>query len=110
MESKLFGIALIVFAAGLEGVGQLALKIAVSLKKGARYLWLFIGFFFLFLEFLAWTIVLHFVDVTMAYPMSSISYVFVCLLSSIFLKEVITKERIYSLIFIFIGTFIIGFN
>ncbi|CEG57369.1 SMR family transporter [Legionella fallonii] len=110
MSMKFIGILLILLSTILEGFGQLLFKYSAILTSRKKYICFIIGVVFLILEFISWTAVLHYIDVNIAYPMSSLSYVFVCLLSFIFLSESLQKQRVLGLIYIVFGTIILGLS
>ena len=110
MNNNLIGIILILISTGLEAVGQLSLKKAATIQIKIRYLWFLMGGFVLFLEFFTWTGVLHFVDLSIANPMGSLSYIFVFLLSYFFLRESSFRERGPGIACIFMGAILLGLS
>jgi drug/metabolite transporter (DMT)-like permease len=108
MDEKIIGITLILISTGLEAIGQLALKKAATIQIKIRYIWFLMGGMVLFAEFFTWTGVLHYVDLSIANPMGSLSYIFVFLLSYFFLRESSSKERGFGLGCICIGAIMLG--
>ncbi len=111
--NQLFAIFLIVCATTIEAGGQLCFK-----KKSTRSadgdlgsrMWLASGIVCMAIEAVVWTIVLKNMNVSIAYPMGSLSFVMVLLLSRIFLKERVQKDRWIGVALILCGTVLLGLN
>ena len=83
MSVPVFGISLIVTAAAIESFAQVALK----LGAGGRALWVLVGVLLYVLEVAVYTVGLHRVPVSVAFPLGSLCFVGVALLSRLFLGE-----------------------
>ncbi len=106
MNVKLFGLMLVLLAVTFESVGQLFLKKG-AITNGINR-WVAIGIAFLVVEVFFWTSVLHNIDLSMAYPMGSLSFVGVTLLSSFILKEKVSLKRWLGVGLIVGGTTLVG--
>lgn len=111
--NSLFAILLVVCATTIEAGGQLCFK-----KKSTRsadgllgsQIWLALGILCMAVEAVVWTTVLQNLNVSIAYPMGSLSFVMVLLMSRLFLKERIQKERWIGVVLILCGTVLLGLN
>jgi undecaprenyl phosphate-alpha-L-ara4N flippase subunit ArnE len=111
--NQLVAIFLIVCATTIEAGGQLCFK-----KKSTRSadgdlgsrLWLACGIACMAIEAVVWTIVLENMNVSIAYPMGSLSFVMVLLMSRIFLKERVQRDRWIGVALILCGTVLLGLN
>jgi undecaprenyl phosphate-alpha-L-ara4N flippase subunit ArnE len=111
--NQLLAILLIVCATTIEAGGQLCFK-----KKSTRSadgdlgsrLWLAGGITCMAIEAIVWTIVLQNLNVSIAYPMGSLSFVMVLLMSRIFLKERVQRDRWIGVALILCGTILLGLN
>ena len=118
---KIFGVLLVLLAMIVESFAQICLKVGASggpsifsepyrsicgrvaiLKK--PLVWKILGVIFYALEIFLWTSVLHLLDVSVAFPMGSLCFVGVALLSSIFLGEVVGRTRWLGVLCILGGT------
>jgi len=73
---------------------------------GQKYLW--IGLVTVAVVLVSWLVVLSKVDLSVAMPMTSFSYVFVALTSMIFLHEHISVMRWCGILFILVGVMIVS--
>ncbi len=118
---KITGILLVLIAMAVESLAQVCLKVGASggpavliepyraLAEGTMVLrrsdvWKVLGVLFYGLEIFLWTSVLHLLDVSVAFPMGSLCFVGVALLSSIFLGEAVGKVRWLGVLSILAGT------
>ncbi len=96
-DQRLIGVALVFVAIWLEAVGQIALKKAANGDNegglNERAVFLAAGTAFFILEIAAWTYVLRFLDVCIAFPMGSLSFVAVAILARVWLKEMISRRK-----------------
>lgn len=69
---------------------------------------LWIGVFFYCLNFIIWIIVLSRIDLSVAFPVGSTTYIIVPVLSIIFLNEQINALRWAGIIFIIIGIYFVS--
>lgn len=121
MNQGLTGIAVLVVAMAVESFAQLFLKIGAA--GGPRILaescqrfvsrwplgsipatWFVLGSFAYVLEISLYTFALHFLDVSVAFPMGSLCFVGVALLSRALLGEAVTRVRWLGIGFILLGT------
>lgn len=110
MSTKVLGIILLFLAVNIEAVAQLSLKQAAigGTTRISHRLWLGFGISCFVIEAIVWTLVLSMLDVSVAYPMGSLSFVAIAVLSSWFLREKITPERWLGVVFIIGGTALVG--
>lgn len=118
---KVFGVTILVVAMLVESLAQICLKIGAS--GGPQILlepysgwaekisflradstWKILGVVFYGLEIFLWTSVLHLLDVSVAFPMGSLCFVGVALLSRIFLGEAVGMVRACGVVCIIGGT------
>lgn len=66
-----------------------------------------VGLFFYALSVLLWMKILEKLDISVAYPLMAISYIFVIIGANIFFQEIITVSKIIGVFFIIIGVFFI---
>lgn len=104
---RMIGLALVAASVSLEGVGQLLLKQAANGQR--RKAWFIGGGIACFVaEAIVWTLVLHTLELFIAFPMGSLSFVAVALLSRAFLQEKITRHRWIGITLITSGTAVLG--
>jgi drug/metabolite transporter (DMT)-like permease len=110
MSNHLTGIIFVLCSVCLEAAGQLSLKTSASRVSGTAFkeTLLVLGIALFAWEALTWTLALHNIDVSMAYPMSSLSFVIIALCSQILLKEKVTRERWLGIALIIVGTVTVG--
>jgi len=118
---KFLGVVILLAAMAIESLAQVCLKVGAAggpdiliapynqfLKKIALLqraaVWKILGVFFYGLEIFLWTSVLHLLDVSVAFPMGSLCFVGVALLSKIFLGEVVGPVRAGGVVCIIAGT------
>jgi len=73
---------------------------------GQGYLWLGVGA--IAFVFISWIVVLSKIDLSVAVPLTSISYVFVALVSLIFLHEQVSAVRWAGIAFILLGVTVVS--
>lgn len=112
MTDKIVALLLVICAAFMEALGQLSLKNSAgpALGKRQKITWLCTGVSLMALEAVVYTNVLRVLDVSVAYPMGSLSFVFVTVLSGLFLKERIARERWLGVSLILGGTALLGIS
>lgn len=66
-----------------------------------------LGVFFYLLSTIFYLYLLSLLDLSLLYPLSSLSYVWVLLLSKHLLKEKITKNRVFGVLLIILGIIVI---
>lgn len=92
MTAVTIGVLLVVLCGVIEGVAQLFFKKSV-LAAGGKRLWIGAGIMLFILQALLYTGALQFVEISTAFPIGSISYVVVAVLSQQYLKEPVTRAR-----------------
>lgn len=70
--------------------------------------WLWIGIIFYLANFFLWIALLSRVDLSVAFPLSSLTYIIVPLLAIVFLRENVHLVRWAGIIFIIIGVTLAG--
>jgi drug/metabolite transporter (DMT)-like permease len=103
MSPVTLGVVLVLLCTVLEGVAQVLLKqsaLAVSRKP----VWIAFGFVFFILEAVLYTDALRYLDVSIAFPIGSLSFVVVTVLSQWFLGEKVTSSRWIGIVLICAGT------
>lgn len=70
--------------------------------------WLWIGVLFYLLNFFLWIALLSRVDLSIAFPMSSLTYIIVPFLAILFLGEYVAPVRWAGILFIIIGVSLAG--
>lgn len=117
MTETMLGICLVILCTVIEGFAQLFLKksSSVALSAGcsvsgrqsctplSKRAWVILGVLLLFLEALLYTGALQFLDISTAYPIGSLSFVAVTILSRIVLGEDIAPMRWFGVFLIIVG-------
>ena len=94
---------------GMKNVGEIEIKDLLSSKffNLIREKFLFLGIALYGLAAIVWLVILSKAELSFAYPLISIGYILVAVLSKIFLNESLTLVRFLGIILIFIGVFLI---
>ena len=102
MTGALVGVALVVVCSIIEGVAQVFFKKSalVAVRKQA---WISAGVVLFVLQALIYTGALRLVEVSTAFPIGSIGFVVVALLSQRFLNEPVTGPRWTGVVLITLG-------
>ncbi len=123
MMIKYVILALILLDVALNVVGQLFLKYGMSqfgnfslsltalppvFLKAATNLHVILGLFCYGLGFLVWLIVLAKADVSYAYPLISLGYVFTAILAWVLIGEAVTLTRMTGILVICLGVFLVA--
>jgi len=120
MTPQAIGVVLLLCAVSVESFAQLSLKIGAAggpnalngflgrrvqhgLLRSAAF-WTVIGVVLYAVQILLWTLVLHRLDVSVAFPMGSLCFVGVALLSRAFLGENVDRIRWLGVLCILAGT------
>ncbi|HEY9775240.1 MAG TPA: SMR family transporter [Planktothrix sp.] len=109
MDARLLGLLLVLLAVTLEAGVQVSLK-KTSVKGSTGKMWLTLGVICFTLNAVAWTFVLRLLDVSVAYPLGSLSFVMVAILSKFLLRENVTKKRWAGVCLILCGTAFVGLS
>jgi multidrug transporter EmrE-like cation transporter len=104
MSVKAIGLCLVVSAAAVESLAQLALKLGAN----GRALWVALGILFYGGEIVLYTLALHRLDVSVAFPLGSLCFVGVALLSRLVLGEKVGRVRACGVACILAGTVLIA--
>jgi undecaprenyl phosphate-alpha-L-ara4N flippase subunit ArnE len=102
MTGTTFGILLVVIAAFLEGLGQVFLKKS-TLSKVRWFTWISGGVIILAVQALVYTEALKFLDVSVAFTITSLNLIAITLLSRFMLREHVTGMRWIGVGLIFVG-------
>jgi undecaprenyl phosphate-alpha-L-ara4N flippase subunit ArnE len=94
----------------MEAISQLLLKSSATAKDASaqKAWWLAGGIACFAIEAVIWSCVLRMLDVAIAYPMGSLTFVTVTLFSWLFLKEKVTRRRWAGVALILVGTALVG--
>lgn len=92
MTGTVLGVLLVVACAAIEGCAQVCLKKAALATAGKRA-WTLAGVAIFGLEAALYTVALHLLDVSVAYPLGALSFVSVILFSRWLLREQIDRGR-----------------
>jgi undecaprenyl phosphate-alpha-L-ara4N flippase subunit ArnE len=103
MSSTIFGVSLVILCSIVEGFSQLFWKKSV-LGAAQWKFWVTLGIAFHILQILFYVGALRFLQVSIANPITSLSFVTVAVLSQWFLRESVTKMRWIGIGLILIGT------
>jgi drug/metabolite transporter (DMT)-like permease len=106
MNSTALGVLLVVVSTMVEGFGQTFLKKS-ALDAARRHHWILLGIVVLIVEVLLYSGALRFLAVSTAFPITSLSFVMVTLLSRWLLGESVTPLRWAGVGLILIGTSLI---
>lgn len=116
-------IALVILKDTIESFGDLFFKMGtlstginnVTLTNALEFAsritsnpWLWIGVIFYLLNFFLWIALLSRVDLSIAFPMSSFTYIIVPVLAIVFLQEKVNSLRWAGILFIIIGVSLSG--
>lgn len=107
MSASLTGLVLVLVSTTLEGFAQVFLKKSTH-EGAARRLWLTLGVTAFLTEAVTWTGALHSLDVSIAFPMGSLAFVNVTILSRVMLKEKVALHRWLGVGFIIAGVILLG--
>ena len=113
MATELWAIATVLFATIIGSFGALYFKIgsetiSIDIKKLIKNHKLILGFLFYGISSIFFVISLSGGELSALYPVSAVSYVWVCLLSMKFLNEKMNKLKWLGIIIIIIGITFIG--
>jgi drug/metabolite transporter (DMT)-like permease len=107
MSSTTFGVTLVLVCALLEGLAQIFLKKSV-LASGRGIFWMIAGTVLFMLQAVIYTGALWFLDLSVAFPVSSLSFVAVVVLSQWLLQETVSRTRWIGVGLIMIGTSLVA--
>ena len=106
MSPTALGVLLVVVSTMVEGFGQTFLKRS-ALDAARRHRWILIGVAILIVEVVLYSGALRFLAVSTAFPITSLSFVMVTLLSRWLLGEQVTPLRWAGVGLILVGTCLI---
>ena len=106
MSPTAFGVLLVVVSTMVEGFGQTFLKKS-AIDTARRRRWILLGVAVLIVEVLLYSGALRYLAVSTAFPITSLSFVMVTLLSHWLLDERVTPMRWAGVGLILIGTSLI---
>jgi drug/metabolite transporter (DMT)-like permease len=95
MTPRMIGISLVLLSVCIEAIGQVALKRAALSPHSSeqRHRASALGIGLLGLEAIIWTMVLKYLDVSIAFPLGALSFVTTAIFSALLLKEKISPKR-----------------
>ncbi|HVI52403.1 MAG TPA: EamA family transporter [Candidatus Sulfotelmatobacter sp.] len=99
---SLVGVLLVVVCSAIEGFAQVYYKKASHAGRGGRR-WVVYGTSLFGLEAVLYTVALRFLDLSTAYPLGSLSFVSVTLLSQWMLRERVIARRWIGVLLILVG-------
>jgi drug/metabolite transporter (DMT)-like permease len=102
MNAAIIGVPLVLACTVIEGFAQVSLKKS-SLDAGRKRLWAAFGIILFLSEALVYTAALRFLDVSTAYPIGSLSFVAVTILSRWLLAERVSPTRWAGVCLILLG-------
>lgn len=102
MTETALGVCLVILCTMIEGFAQLFLKKSSLVAVGKRQ-WAALGVTLFVFEALLYTGALQFLDVSTAYPIGSLSFVAVTVLSRLALGETVSRKRWFGVCLIIIG-------
>jgi len=106
MSPTAFGVLLVAASTMVEGFGQTFLKKS-SLDVERRVRWILLGVGVLLIEIVLYSVALRFLAVSTAFPITSLSFVMVTLLSRWLLGEEVAPLRWGGVALILVGTSLI---
>jgi uncharacterized membrane protein len=111
---EIWAIIAIITCTIIGSFGSLFFKLGskdLSLSFKIIYNWrLIIGFFLYGLSAVIYTLALRFGELSIIYPLVSISYIWVAILSSVVLREKITRFKLIGMGLIIFGVILIGIS
>src|SRR6266403_1711544 len=102
MTATTIGVLLVILCGIIEGIAQVFFKKS-ALAPDARQLWIGAGVALFIVQALIYTGALQFVEVSTAFPIGSIAFVIVAILSQRFLNERVTGTRWIGIVLIIVG-------
>src|SRR5262249_8856147 len=109
MSGTMIGILLVVLSTTFDSLGEILLKKS-RLEIPRQILWVASGIALFTVQMVLYTVALRFLDIGVAFGISSLSFVFVVFLSGYLLREVVTPIRWVGACLIVAGTLLIGAN
>jgi undecaprenyl phosphate-alpha-L-ara4N flippase subunit ArnE len=104
MNEASLGVLLVVVCAIIEGFAQVFLKkSAIATVRWRWRLWIFLGMAAFGVQAVVYTKALQFLEVSTAYPIGSLSFVAVTILSQRLLREKVTRTRWIGVCLILFG-------
>ncbi len=115
METPLFAVVLVIFATGIGAFGALALKYGAN-KLTRKNKWTFLnkrlllGVFLYGFSSIFFLIGLRYGELSVLYPLTSLSYIWISLLSIKLLQEKMNFFKWLGIVAILVGVSFIGFG
>lgn len=106
MNTITFGVLLICVCATIEGFAQISLKLSAKTPR-RRALWLAASAVLFLLAAVIYSGALRYLNVSVAYALDALGFVFVAVLSQILLRERVSPIRWLGIVLIVIGTSLI---
>jgi drug/metabolite transporter (DMT)-like permease len=119
VNDRMVGLLYVLTSIILESAGQISLKqaaernsigrnVAQMLWSAAHDKWLVAGIGCFILEFISWTLALQRLDVSLAFQLSSLTFIAVAVSSHVWLTEHIAGYRWIGLICILLGNILVS--
>jgi len=99
---------LLVVTIFLQSFSFLSLKISVLKTGGWSLIFLLAAFGFMGFRALAWQKLLHYADLSLVYPFSSLVQVLLLVYAVVFFRETITQNHITGMLLMLSGVFIMS--
>jgi drug/metabolite transporter (DMT)-like permease len=102
------------FKKGVLSQGEVSVDSLLAIKGfifgvfSSPYLW--VGLFFVLFTFIIWSVLLSKIDLSVAVPIASLSYILVPLVSTLFLKERVSILRWSGVLFILAGVIFVSLS
>ena len=115
-EGRVIGVGCIVAAISMQGLGQVCFKWSASrgvrggvrTMRGAPGRVAGLGLVCYFVQGIFWTLALRHLDISVAFPLGSLSFVAVAVLSAVILGEVVGGKRWVGIALILAGATLLG--
>ena len=114
MNNFLLALSMVILSSIFSSFADLFLKEGSGNILNFRLLWrdhkLLLGILLSAVSFLPFVIALHFADLSLAYPLKALSFVWVIILSKIYLNESIDKEKVIASLLIVAGVILLSLS
>ena len=119
MSQYMFGLLLVLGGVFLESLGQICFKLSAHhndhgvhpwgvIRGSIQNHWMICGVACFLTEAVLWTIALTKLPLSIAFPAGSISFVFVAILSFLFLKERVGRQKWIGITLILLGVVLVS--
>jgi drug/metabolite transporter (DMT)-like permease len=104
-------LAQLVLKLGMKSIGFFEFSTSSIVPVGIKIIrspYIITGISCYVLSVMVWLLALSRVDVSFAYPMTSLGYIFTCLAGFLFLQETISSTRIIGILVIMLGVYLVA--